>query len=170
MNLQELGITKEQILELAASKIAAEYGGEDYDEMGARVERIIQQRVRESFDKGLSVRIDNFLQAEMERLITQQVSPVNIWGEKSGEPTTIRDCLAARAAKFWEVKVDQNNREVDYGGKPRYEKLMGEILKEKFTEAIKANADLILSEFKKAVKEDAMKTVAKHIDELIRVK
>jgi len=155
---------------MAASKIADEYAGDDYDNIGKRVETIIQQRVKEAFERGLSIRIDAFLQTEMERLISQEIAAVNIWGEKTGKPTTIRDCLAERARIFWEVKVNKDGREESYGGTPRFEQVMKKILQEQFTEAIKANAEAILSEFKKAVREDAVQTVTKHIDNLIKVK
>lgn len=161
------GITREEVLNLAAQKLADLCGG---DELSERAESMISQRVKELFESGVKRRIDEFLDTEMKKIVSEEIVPVNIWGEREGKPTTIRAELAKRAQQFWNVKVDKDGHESHYGGKERSKALMDEILKDTFASAVKENADVIVAEFKAALKTDATKLVEDHIDKLITIK
>jgi hypothetical protein len=165
--MNDLNITKEDVIELAATKLADAYA--DNEQIEVRVNRAIESRIIQYFEHSLKARIDDFLNAEMERLLNQTVNPVDIWGDKTGTPTTIRAQLAERAQKFWEVKVDDDGRESRYGGEPRHTQLMKKITKEEFEKAVKENAEVIVGAFKQALKIDAAKLVTEHIDKLINV-
>ena len=165
--MNDLNITKEDVIELAARKLADAYA--DNEEIGTRVNQRIEQRIKEYFENSVKAQIDAFLSSEMERLLNQTINPVDIWGEQTGKPTTIRAQLAERAKEFWEVKVDREGRPSIYGGEPRHTQLMKNIAKEEFDKAIKANAETIIGAFKAVLKADATKLVAEHIDKLIRV-
>lgn len=162
------GITREEVLELAAKKLVDAYGGDP--DLSESAERMIRERVKELFESGLKARIDSFLDAEMKKIVGEEIAPVNIWGEREGQPTTIRAELAKRAQNFWNVRVDENGRESSYGGSERSKVLMQQILKDEFANAVKANADVIVAEFKAALKVDATKLVTEHIDKLITVR
>jgi hypothetical protein len=160
-------ITREEILNLAAQKLVDAYGGDP--DIAEQAEDMVRRKVDNLFaDENIRKRIDEALTAEMDKLLGQEIHPVNIWGEREGgKPTTIRAQLAERARKFWEVPVNEDGRESPYGGTPRSEALLKKIVKEKFEDAIKANADVIVSEFKKALLADSTKLVTEHIDRLI---
>ncbi len=162
------GITREEVLELAAKKLVDAYGGDP--DLSESAERLIREKVKELFESGLKRRIDEFLDAEMRKVIETEIVPVNIWGEREGQPTTIRAELAKRAQAFWSVRVDSEGRESSYGGNERSKVLMQQILKDEFANAIKENAEVIIAEFKAALKVDASKLVFDHIDKLITVK
>lgn len=162
------GITREELLELAAKRLADSYG-DDLD-LQNTAERMIRERVTDLFQAQLKQRVDTFLDAEMKALVGQEIVPVNIWGEREGKPTTIRAELAKRAQEFWNVRVDANGRESSYGGTERSKLLMQQILKDEFANAVKQNAEVIIAEFKSALKVDATKLVTEHIDKLITVK
>jgi hypothetical protein len=168
MNENPFGITREEVLELAANKFV----GTMFEESGIaeRVEAIIEERVTNEIAIGLSTKVDAFLASEMTKLIEHEITPIDIWGESSGSPTTIKAVLAKRAKDFWEVKVDSNGKESSYGGTPRHKALMTQILQDEFAKAIKENAEVIVSEFKAALKSDATKLVTEHIDKLINVR
>lgn len=166
--MKDLNITKEDVLELAATKVADTYF--DQSEIESSVHKIVEQRVAEYIGKGLQARIDKFLDEEMSKLLAQEITPVDIWGEKAGKPTTIRAQLAERARVFWDVCVDKDGKESSWGGEPRHAHLMKRIAKEEFEKAVKSNADVIVGQFKEALKADAAKLVAEHIDKLITVK
>lgn len=161
-------ITKEEVLELAARKLVDAYGGDP--DLSESAERMIRDEVTKLFANKLTVRIDAFLTAEMEKLLGQEIVPVNIWGEGEGQPTTIRAQLAKRAREFWAVSVNEDGRESSYGGSPRSEMLMKKVLKDEFAKAVKESADVIIGEFKAALKVDATKLVTDHIDKLINIK
>lgn len=162
------GITREEVLNLAAQKLVDAYGGDP--DLSETAERMIQEKVTEAFANNLNRRIDEFLTAEMAKLLGQEIVPVNIWGDREGKPTTIRAELAKRARDFWNVRVDKDGRESSYGGSERSKVLMEQILKDEFAKAVKENAEVIIAEFKSALKVDATKLVTEHIDKLITVK
>lgn len=162
------GITREEILELAAVKLADQFG--DAKHLSELAEREIEQRVKSAFESGLQIRIDEFLGSEMEKLLSQEICPVDIWGDKTGSPTTIRAQLAARAKDFWDVKVDQDGKSQCYGGNPRHEVLFKKIVKDEFDKAVKENCTEIVAAFKQALKVDAARITSEHIDKLIKTR
>jgi len=137
------GITREEVLELAAKKLVDAYSGDP--DLSESAERMIRERVIELFESGLKDRINSFLDAEMKKIVGEEIVPVNIWGEREGSPTTIRAQLAKRAQDFWNVRVDVDGCESGYGGSERSKVLMQQILKDEFAKAVKANADVIAS-------------------------
>lgn len=161
-------ITRDEVLELAAKKLVDSYEFHDSDSLSERGEEIIRRKVNELFSEtSIKTKIDQCLSAELEKLLSQEIVPVDIWGQREGSPTTIRAALAERARKFWDLPVDREGRESTYGGTPRHKKLMEEIVKSEFEKAVKENAEVIISEFKAAVKADTTKMVHDHIDKLI---
>ena len=166
MNENPFGITKEEVLELAASKLANAFS--DEKDLADIAEREIHLRVTEALSKNLMAKIDSFLNAEMTVLIQKEIIPVDVFGEKCGTPTTIRAALMERAKTFWDVKVDEKGNFSDWGGIPRHERLMKKILEEEFAKAVKDNASVIVAEFKKAITADCTKIVKQHIDNLIK--
>lgn len=162
------GITREELLALAVQKLVDAYA--DDSALSERAESMIRNRVEVLFSSALQERVDAFLDAEIKRVVGEEIVPVNIWGEREGKPTTIRAELAKRAQEFWNVRVDDQGRESSYGGTERSKRFMAQILKDEFAAAVKENADVILREFKAALKADATKLVTEHIDKLITVK
>lgn len=160
--------TKEEVLELAANKLVDCFASDE--DLRSLAEHKVSDRIKEVFELKLNRRIDEFLTSEMAKLLNQEICPTDIWGNKVGSPTTIRDQLAQRAKIFWDVRIDADGRESSYGGSPRHEVLFKRICQDKFSEAIKENSELIAGEFKAALKADAAKIAAEHIDKLITVR
>lgn len=165
MDITQLGIGKEELLELAATKLADHLA--DLSELESAVTEKIDERISRALGDKLRERIDSFLTAELTKLVDQKFTPVDMWGESTGKPTTIREALSERAKKFWEMPVDEHGRESTYGGTPRHERLYGKIVREAFEQAVKENAELIVSKFKEAIRADALKLTADHINKLI---
>lgn len=164
------GITRDEIIELAAQKIADNFADSENIETLART--LIESRVKTLFETKVSATVDSFLQGEMEKILTSEICPVDIYGEKCGKPTTIKQILAERARVFWETKVDDNGGETrgSWGGKPRHEHLFAKIVNEEFTKAVKQNIVNLVGAFKDALSESANKITKEHIDSLIKVK
>jgi len=168
MDNPPFGITREEVLNLAAQKLVDAYA--DDPSLSESAERQICEKVKQLFETGLKARIDDFLTAEMKRITGEEIVPVNIWGEREGKPTTIRAELAKRAQEFWGARVDKDGRETTYGGTERSKLLMQQLLKDEFANAVKHNAEIIVAEFKSALKSDATKLVTEQIDKLINTK
>jgi hypothetical protein len=169
MNVTDLGFTADQfkqlIVESAAEKLADQIAREEA--IPDRVEEMIRARVEKAIGEGLEARVEATLTATMESVMRETITPVNIWGERAGEPTTLRDALAARARVFWDVRVDKDGKPSTYGGTPRHEHLMKQMLNEEFTAAIRENATVVVAAFKEAVRGDAARLLGEHIEKLM---
>jgi len=93
--LSAIGLTEADIADAVAERILADF------DVGERVASVVKARVEKEVERGLSARIEQTLLAEMERVLDAEIVPTNLWGESSGNPTTIRDQLADRARTFW---------------------------------------------------------------------
>lgn len=171
MTLEQLGISKEEIIELAAQKLADEHG--DYDYLHSTVEKKINERIEQVFASSINSKIEEFLNAEMERLLSTEICPVNIWGEKTGSPTTLKAALARHAQDFWSATVDNEGKVVERGayyGKPRHEYLFSKIVGEEFRKVVEQNITNLVGAFKDSLKTDSAAFISDHIDSIIRVK
>lgn len=164
------GITREEVLKLVVDKMVDDVWREAGDTVEI-VNRIIREKVDGQIGKNLDAKIDAALTAEMERLMTVEIVPVSIWGERTGSPTTLRDALSERARLFWDVRVDKDGKPTgDYYGKPRHEHLFAKIVNDEFNRVVQQNVTNIIGAFKDAVKADAARITNEHIDKLIAVK
>lgn len=161
-------ITQSEIRDLSAQKVAEFILGNDAEKLNNAINKEIEFRVKDKFDNHANRLIEDFLNKEMEKIVSQRVIPVDIWGTQVGKPTTLRDALAERAKEFWSTKVDEDGKPTTWGGIPRSERLMRKIMAEEFANAIKTNVHVIVAEFKKALQTDAIKIVTEHIDKLIK--
>lgn len=161
-------ITREEILNLAAQKLIESQ--EDECSIRQIAEEIIEKKVDEIVSTELKAKVDEVLTREMERILNQEVVPVNIFGEREGNPTTIKAELAKRAKIFWNVKIDSNGKESSWGGEERCKVLFKQIVNDEFDKTVKQNAEIIVKEFKEAIKKDSIKLVSDHIDKLIYTK
>lgn len=178
------GITREEVLNLAADKLLAAYDGRHDTDDGSeyslheslltRLEKMISASLKETmakeYPKGMGNIIEARLTEEMERIINTEYVPVNLWGEREGKPTSIRASILERARVYWDTKVSADGRPSDYGGKPRHEHLFAKLVEEEFAKAVSQNITNIVGALKDALKADAVKTVTEHIDKIIKVK
>lgn len=168
ISLEALGFSEERLLDLAAEKIAQSFF--DADGLSFRAEKLFEDRVSAAIPKNLNQKIDDLLTAEMAKIIGEEIVPVNMWGERQGQPTTIRDQIAERARTFWEERVDKDGKLSSYGGQPRHEQLLRKIVNEEFTAAIKQNVVNVVGAMKVAAKAHAEKITEEALDSLIKVK
>lgn len=162
------GIKPEDILELAAQKLADQYC--DQYHVQQRAYELIESRVEGICTKNLVQKIDDVLTAEMERILTAEIVPLDMWGEKTGQPTNIRDMIAERARKFWDERVEKDGKLTSYGGQPRHEHMMRQIVNDEFDKAIKQNIVEIIAGMKDAMRAHSHKVADEYLDKLIAVK
>ena len=162
------GITQDELLNLAAQKLIDELPMDEC--LMDFAHQKISEHISKLFGDKLKTKVDDFLKEEMQRIVSTKVQPVDIYGDTTGKPTTIRDTLTERAKIFWEVKVDDEGRETTYGGIARSERMMRDICKEEFVKAIQANTQSIVAGFKAALERDASVKIKEFIDNLIRTK
>lgn len=169
MSENPFGITRAEILEIAAQKMVNQLA--DHEELENLASNRIRERVDAIIKEKFNSKIDEFLKAEMDKIMSSTVTPINMWGEKTGEPTTIRDALAIKAKEFWTQGVDNNGNPSDgWGNTPRYQYLFRQISTDTFAEAVKQNITNLVGAFKVAMSDHATKITQEHIDKIIQVK
>ena len=161
----DFNITREEVLELAANKVADQMA--DYEETQGLVNKLIRERVEQAFKESLTKRVDALLNETVLKLVDETVTPVDIWGERTGLPTTIRQAPAQRAKDFWLVKVNADGKEATYNGTERWKMFLQQVSKEEFTKAIQENIESIVTGFKEALRADTGKLLGEHIEKLI---
>lgn len=166
--IEALGITREDVLE-RASELFLRDGAEDFD-VQQLAENLISNQVRQSVSAKLNAIIERTLTAEMEKILSHEYLPVDMWGEPTGKATTIRDQLAARARKFWDENVDKNGKPAGYGGQPRHQYVYAMIVGDEFKKAIAQDYTNVVGALKDALKASAEKELHEHLDNIIRVR
>lgn len=165
--IKALGITREEVLERAARMLADDAASEEY--VGDSVRTLIKDRVEKATSAAVPAKIDAFLSVEMERYLAHEYTPVDIWGEATGKPTSIRGALHAQAKSFWEVKVDKDGKPSTWNGTVRYEWMFSKILGDEFQKAINRNITDVIGGLKDALRTDARAQIDKHLDTVLKV-
>lgn len=169
MNENPFNITREEVLELAANKLADRH--ENSEELEGLAVRIINKRIEEMFATSLNATINTALNTELSRILSEEVIPVDMWGKPTGEPTTIRAALHSHAMRFWNERVNEEGKVTDYyGAKPRHEQLFARVANDEFAKAVKQDIVNLVGAFKDAMVANAAKITKEHIDSLINVK
>lgn len=128
MDIAQLGVTKQELLDLVVNKIASTFLGaepEERDEEGnpfnieARLDSEIGKRITKKIAAAVDRVCEKHFSAAMEEkieslIVSTSFPSTNEYGEqKPGSvPMTLREMLADRAKKYLEQRVDEN-------GKPR---------------------------------------------------
>jgi hypothetical protein len=111
MNLESLGITKDDIIDRAADKLIECCGDGDFASLATTLER----RVADVLLKESSPKIDAILAAALEKIVDLPFTPVDEWGEpKKVAPTTLREMVKAKALAYLTEKVDDRGQKTPY--------------------------------------------------------
>jgi len=166
---------REQILERAARKLADDAASSGY--VGDRVGRLIDKRVDEAIGAKITSKIDDLLNDRLESMLTQPIQPVDIYGQAAGQPISIRDTLNEKSKDFWSKLVDKSGKELSsssgyydkQGAKTRAEWMVGKFVSEAFIDLVKQNAVNIIGAMKEQLRDEAVASVDKHLDALVKV-
>lgn len=165
----EVKLDQKQLEEAIIAKAVDQiFAGDEafYDRISHEVDR----KVSDAIAKGLNGQIEKTINSIMERALDTEIQPVNTWGEREGKPTTVRGALHERAKNFWSENVDAKGEKSTYGGRPRYEHIIGLMTAKEFDNAIKQNIINIAGAVKDAVRDGLYKTVDEKLNELFKIK
>jgi hypothetical protein len=157
-----IDITKEELLELAAQKLAdMHYNDGDIESVRAIVSKEVEKRIA----KSVGETIDSFLKEALEKIVASEIQPLNVWGEPVGEKTTIKDLLHKKALNYWAEKVDSSGKpSTSYNAKPRSVFLVGEVVNEEFKKALSDNVKSVV----KALHDSLQAEAHKRTDDLLK--
>lgn len=111
MNLEQLGITKDDLIEKIVSRFIDDLQGNgDYEDYifnaRERINTLVDQKFCESIDKEIK-EIVSKIGSDTLHVAYQ---PVNRWGEKEGEKTTLKERLEKESLKWWSQSVDRDGK------------------------------------------------------------
>jgi hypothetical protein len=141
----------------------------DHDRIADQIHNEAMNLVGKALEKDLNRAVEKTLNTIMEKALDTEVSPVNVWGEREGEPTTIRAALHNRAKAFWQEKVDAKGEKTSYGGRPRYEHVLSIITANEFDSAVKQNIVNVAGAIKDAVRADFYKAVDAKLNDFFKI-
>lgn len=153
--LKDLGITEEKII---AAIVEAAFDQIDVLELAKKQ---ISSQIKAKLDDMADETVGRVLDEEVRSMLSREIVPVDTWGEKCGEPTTIRAALHNRAMNYWDTNVNSDGKPSTYGtGSTRAEFLMRKIGKEAFDNGIRENA----SEVVRALRESLSKSLKADVE------
>jgi hypothetical protein len=166
-------ITKEELLEIAAKKLIENLSLDESDLVEYARGQVLET-IKTSLAQKVVSEVDSVLKKHMDALLENEIIPVTIWGEKCGNPTTIKAALHERTRDYWNTKVDKNSgnpaSDSYYNTITRAEWLASKVAAAEFDGVIKQNLVNIVAAFKDALREDAAKKIDSMLNELLRVK
>ena len=111
MKLEDIGITKEDIL----SRVAESLIEQMTEEARANIARFVNDEVKTAVRSQVSA----IIMDTARKTFDGTFQPINHYGEAVGEPTTIRDMFVKQAKEWWSLKVDSSGRPTQdsYGNK-----------------------------------------------------
>lgn len=147
--LEKLGLTEDRVLARVVDEFAAQFDLQDMAR--AAVDRIVSAELK----KKASSAVDDALSAEMQRLLNETVTPVDIFGEKVGEPTTIRAMLALRSKEYWEEPVNAAGKpQKGFGSKSRGRWMLEQMQVDAMKAALREEAEVVVQAFRERLSKD----------------
>ena len=123
MNLEDCGITREEVLDRLVDRLA--------DSIHRSMEISIEKKVEEAFARRAQDIIIDRVSRITDKYLETPYQPVNSWGEKVGEPTSVAEIIETTFQTWWKTPVDKAGKPVSssfYGSKmPRAQYVAGEI-------------------------------------------
>lgn len=179
--LEQVGITKDELIDRIVDKalgITADHrqtGEETWEDipLSSVVDAKITSAIGSLVDKMkpmIEGRINEIMNAEIEKVFTSPFQPVTRWGEPKGEMTTIRDIIAKEATDYWSKKVDSSNGK-EYTGFGNGEeravyyarKVMSEFYEKELVKTVKKMAEDLKSKIPETIAKEISETVIKHL-------
>lgn len=102
MKLEDIGITKEDILQKVSEMLV--------EELNASARKRIAEFVNDEVKSQVRAQVSAIITDTARKTFDGTFQPVNHFGEKAGEPTTIRDLFVSQAKEWWTLKVDCNGK------------------------------------------------------------
>jgi len=102
MKLEDLGITKEDILNRVAESLV--------DQMTEDAKSDIARFVNDEVKTAVRGQVSEIIMDTARKTFDGTFQPVNHYGEKIGDSTTIRDMFVKQAKEWWSLKVDSSGR------------------------------------------------------------
>lgn len=105
-------LNQERIEAAIVAEVADRIIGED--ELFNRVRKAVDNRIDQLFKDQADAQIRAAIDAAILNGFEREYTRVNSWGEREGQPTTIRKELEKVIGNYWNEKVDTNGKKSSY--------------------------------------------------------
>jgi hypothetical protein len=105
-------LNQERIEAAIISEVSDRIIGED--ELFDRVRTAVDNRISKLFKDQADAQIRDAIDAAIKDGFDREYVRINSWGEREGEPTTIRKELEKVIGNYWNEKVDQHGKKSNY--------------------------------------------------------
>lgn len=131
MNLDQLGITKEDLINQIVLKFIEKIEQEDYEEYAINIKNQVELSFNKKFQEEINKHVTNHINKLSEIAFSTAYQPIDKWGQPNGEQTTLKDQFEKEMQKWWDAKVDkQSGEKTDYGGITRAEYVVNKKIKD----------------------------------------
>lgn len=143
---------------------------EHYD-FSATLKAAVAKRIDEAFAEKADAAIAEAVNAALDDGFNREFVRVTPWGEKQGEPTTVRKELERLLANFWQQKVDAQGRPSEsYGAKTRAEYQLVRIAGEDFIKNLEQHLVGSAGAFKDGLRNELRGRVDQMLGNLLNVR
>ena len=170
----KFGVSLEELRDLAVNRLVE--GVTSEHDLTTAVKAAVERHVKELYADLIEKKVGEALDVALHQMLDAQVTPVDIFGEPTGEPTTIRDTLVARTKGFWTDLVDSDGKlpkEVTAWNRGKFQTraqwMIGKMAADDFAEHVKDHSIEILTVLKGKLLEDGKKSLEHHLNRLIKV-
>jgi len=164
-------LDKKRIEDAIIAEVADKIIGED--ELYSRVKTAVEQRIDRLFkdkaDAQIAAAIDDAIRNGFDR----EYCRISSWGERQGEPTTIRKELERLISGYWNEKVDRQGNPSTYSSShdvTRAEWLMMQFVADDFKGNMKQHVVNVTAHLKDGLRKELHKTVNQLLSGTFHVK
>lgn len=163
INLEECGILKEDILNGVVKQLCEEFDrSNDYQ---------IRQEVSERIIKESARRVDEEITKVIQLTLETPFQPINVWGDKQGEATTVKQLVENNIEHYWKTTVDSRGRPTSssYSDKQsRATYMTSKLVEELFDKKVKDDVQKIYDELKERMRKDLARVLQETLNRTLK--
>lgn len=109
VNIESLGITKEDLVDRIVESVSASVFRAYDDEISVRVSKEV--------NKAISAKVESMvvaaIQDEIDRCLQVEFQPIDVFGASKGQPTTVHGILEQSIQNWWSTSVNSSGKATD---------------------------------------------------------
>lgn len=162
----DLAAVEEAVVERAVDRFF-----DEHFDFGSTLKAAVDKRLNDLFAEKADAAIGAAVEAALDDGFNREFVRVTPWGEKQGQPTTIRRELELMLANFWQQKVDRNGKPSDgYNSITRAEYQMTRIAGDDFIKNLEQHLIGSAAAFKDGLRNELRGRVDQMLGNLFHVK
>ena len=157
MNIEALGVSKEELLKMVVDKSVEELLDREYDRISLEIDSRISEKIKDAYDQikdKVNERVDNITTEVVLAELKRPFQRTNHYGEPKGAPTTIEEIIIETSKEYMTTEADsrgevrgRNSYASEY--EPRASWMTRKIVTDVFSDQIKQSTKEATDEIRK---------------------